>query len=101
MFQHLDRPRENETVGEHGSLVHHAVMVRVFEHHDPANRIEVRLRRDQRLDESGHLDDPDAALRIPVHHDGILDQGFTGDEFETVPRRQGERLQCLSWREGG
>ncbi len=100
VFQHLDRPRENETVGEDGSLVHHAVMVRVFEHHDPANRIEVRLRRGQRLDESGHLDHPDAALRIPVDHDRVLDQGFTGDEFETVARRQRERLKCLSWREG-
>ena len=100
VFQHLESPCEHETVGEDGPLVHGAVMIGVFEHHHSADRVHVRFRRDERLDESWHLDDPDAAVDIPVHHHRVLDEGLAGDEFEPVARRQDEGLQRLGWREG-
>ena len=63
-------------------------LVRVFEHDDAADRLgSARTREVAHV--AGHLDDPQAAVGIPVDRDGVLNQRFAGHELE-----RGSRAAC-------
>ena len=98
-IEHLQRPRQHQSIREHRPLVHLAVVVGVFEHHDIADPIQVRLRRIEVPHEAGHLDHPQPAFEVPVHHDGILHQRLARHQLEVIAGRHEERLQRLGRRQ--
>ena len=51
--------------------------------------------------EARHLDDPQAAVRLPVDGDRILHERFAGDQFEPVARREMEGGALLVGCQGG
>jgi hypothetical protein len=91
-IEHLQRSGEDQPVGEDRAFVHHAVVVRVLEHHDAADRVHVGFRCGKVGHEPGHFDDPEAALGIPIHPDRILDERLARDQLEAIPGRDRERL---------
>jgi hypothetical protein len=97
--EHLDRARQDEPIGEHRALVQAAVAVRVLEHDNLADRIEVRLGRLEIGNETRHLDRPQPALRIPVDGDRILDERLARHELQAVSRRHVKGLQRLFGRQ--
>ena len=86
-IEHLERPRQDEAVGEDRALVHHAVPVGILEHHDLADWLHEGLWGREIRDETRHLHHPDAALPVPIHHDRVLHQRLAGDELDAVARR--------------
>lgn len=98
--QDLDGAGEDELVHEDGAFVHATVAIGVFEYDNAADRLKgvahFHIHR-----EGGHLDDLEAAVRIPIHYYGVLNQRFAGDDFEFVAGRQEESLKRLIDGEGG
>jgi hypothetical protein len=93
--ERFDRPRLNEAVREHGPLVHLAVVVRVLEHDDASDGIEVRLRRLEVRNVFRIFDHPHATVRIPVDGNRILDEGFGRHQLGVKSGRQIELLHLL------
>jgi hypothetical protein len=98
LVKDLHGARENQSVGKNGPLVHHAVMVGIFEYGDIADRIEVRLFGLKITHEPGHLDDPQSSGEIPVNRRWIVHQRFAGDELEVIAWRHVEGLERVGRR---
>jgi hypothetical protein len=98
-IEHLERAGQYQPVRKDRALVHHAVVVRVLEHRDVADWIQIGFRCLQIAHVPGHLDDPDPPLEIPVHHDGILHERLAGDELDVIARRHVEALHGVGGRQ--
>ncbi len=92
--EHLQPARQDEAVLKNGALVHAAVVVRVFEHDDLADRLVLAFRVDVGH-VARHLDHPHAAFAVPVDHDRVLNQRLAGDELDAIAGRHGELLERL------
>jgi hypothetical protein len=97
MIEHRQRARKNESVREDRPLVHRAVVVGVFEDDDSTDRIVLPGRLDV-VHITRHLDDPEAAVGIPVDDDRILNERLARDQLETVTRRHVDRRELLRGR---
>ncbi len=95
--EHLERPRQDEPVGEHRAFVHLPVGVGVLEHDDPAGRL-VLVRSLDVVHVAGHLDRPEAAIGVPVDEDRILNQRLAGHELDLVPVGHEEGLHFVGGR---
>ena len=89
----------HEPIGKDSALVHLAVVIRVFQHADPAHRLQVRFRVGEIAHVFRILDHPEAAVRIPVDRNRILNEGFGGHELHPVAGRQVEMLDLVRGRE--
>ena len=98
--EHLQRSRKDQPLGEHGPLVHPAIVVRILEHHDPTERL-VLVGGGDRVHVADHFDDPHAALWIEVDRNRVLNHRLAGDELDPVARLKNERLHRVSGRKGG
>jgi len=91
-IEDLDRPRQDEAIGEHGSLVHPAVTVDILQHHDASDRF-VFVGTGEIRHESGHLNHPQPALEVPVERDRLLDERLARDQLDAIPGRHVEALE--------
>ena len=89
-----DAARQLEPVEEDGALIHHPVPVRVGEHRDLADRVELVRRVDVRH-VSRPLHDPHAAHIIEDDLDGVVDERLTRRELDLKARRQLEGRERL------
>ena len=89
----------HEPIGKDGALVHPAVVIGVFEHADPAHRLQVRFRVREIAHVFRVLDHPKTAVRIPVDRNRILNERFGGHELHAVAGRQVEMLHLVRGRE--
>ena len=85
-IEHFQPARQDEAVLKHRALVHAAVVVRVFEHDNLADRRVLTLRVDVGH-VAGHLDGPHAAVAVPVDHDRVLNQRLARDELDAIAGR--------------
>jgi hypothetical protein len=90
VVEHLDGPRQHETIREHRPLVHRAVVVGVLEHDHASDRRFLGRRHEVRH-VARHLDDPHPTLEVPVDCDRILDERLARDELDPIARRHEER----------
>ena len=95
VFPRHQTRRMPQAVEEDGGLVVHAVAVRVLEDLHPAGLqvghpllpdLAVAGRLARRKGVVAHLHHPEAAARVPVEIDRILDQRFVGDQTRLVAR---------------
>ena len=86
-LEDLERAGQHELVEEDGLLVHRPVVVGVLEDADAAGRLKLG-RGWHVLHVAGHLDDPQAAARVPVDGHRLLDHRLAGDELESIAGRQ-------------
>ena len=98
MVEHLERPRQDQPVGEHRPLVHPAVAVGILQHDDAADRV-VLVAPGDVVHVAGHLDRPQASLRIPVDRDRLLNHRLARDELDVIPGRHVEALQRVGGRQ--
>ena len=99
VVERLDSPRLDEAVSEDRSLVHLSVVVRVFEHGDPPDGVEVRFGRLEVRHELRILDHPHTAVRVPVDGNRILDEGLACHDLHVEARRQEEMLHLFFGRQ--
>jgi hypothetical protein len=95
--EHLEGARQDKAVHEHGLLVHLAVVVSVFQYADSSDRLAL-ARCGQVSHVPPFLDDPHAAIRIPIDEDRLLDHGFAGHKLNVVAGRHVERIHLVSRR---
>jgi hypothetical protein len=98
--QDLNRARQDEPIREDLARVHPAVAILVFEDHNPPDclilPIPVHIRH-----EATHLNDVESTFVIPIHRNGIDDEGFGSHELNPKTRRDSKGVERLGRRKHG
>ena len=78
--------RQNQLIRELMTFVQNAVAVGVFEHHHKAIRFEF-VGAFKVLHKAAHFHNPQSAVFIPLHGDGIAHEWFGGNQFHAESAR--------------